>query len=132
MSLRRWSLTIAVLACLVPDLVLAQGVTRYAPLVVGWEQFFVVTSETVQGGGGARVAGYVINKAGFKAQRIRLLVDGLDASGQIAGQSIVWLGSPGVGPDGRAYFDVPAPTGVRHRVSVFSYNWVQSATLDAP
>jgi hypothetical protein len=101
-------------------------------LVVGWERFFIITSETVQRGAGARVAGYVGNEAGFKATRVRILIDGLDASGQIVDQTIWWIGSPGPGPGGRVYYDAPAPAGTSHRVSVFSYDWVQSAELDAP
>jgi hypothetical protein len=129
MSLRRWSLTLAVLACLVPVLAQAQALT---PLVVGWERFFIVTSETVQRGGGTRVIGYVGNEAGFKATRVRILIDGLDAQGQIVGQTIWWIGSPGPGPSGRVFFDAPAPAGSRHRVSVFAYDWAQSAMFDAP
>ena len=132
MSHRRWSLALAVVACLVPALAHSQGSARLTPLVVGWERFFTITSETVQSAGRARVAGYVMNEAGFKAQRVRILVDGLDAQGQIVDQSIWWVGSPGPGPSGRVYFDAPAPAGVRHRVSVFAYDWVQSAMFDAP
>ena len=131
MSLRRFMLAIAALACIVPNLALAQG-TRLTPLVVGWERFFTITSETVQRSGGARVVGYVGNEAGFKATRVRILVDGLDAQGQIVDQTIWWVGSPGPGPGGRVYFDAPAPAGARHRVSVFAYDWVQSAMFDAP
>jgi hypothetical protein len=132
MSNRRWSLAVAVLACLVPVLAHAQGSGRLTPLVVGWERFFTITSETVQSAGKARVAGYVMNEAGFKAQRVRILVDGLDAQGQIVDQTVWWIGSPGPGPSGRVYFDAPAPAGTRHRVSVFSYDWAQSAMFDAP
>jgi hypothetical protein len=131
MSFRRWSLALAVLACLVPVLAHAQG-DRLTPLVVGWEQFFTITSETVQRAGQTRVAGYLTNESGFHASRMRLLIDGLDASGQITGQSVAWVPSPAPGPSGRVYFDEPAPAGVRHRVSVFAYGWVQSAELDAP
>ena len=132
MSLRRWSLAIALLACLVPSLALAQGgAVRYTSLVVGWERFFVLTFETIQVGGGPRVAGYLVNEWGFPARRIQLLVEGLDASGQITDQTVTWFG-PELGPGLRGYFDVPAPAGVRHRVSVFAFDWIQSASLEAP
>ena len=131
MSYRHWSFALAVLACLVPGIAHAQD-GRLTPLVIGWERFFTITSETVQSGGKTRVAGYLTNEAGFKSQRVRLLVDGLDASGRITGQSIAWVPSPNPGPGGRVYFDEPAPAGVRHRVSVFAYDWVQSAMFDAP
>lgn len=129
--IRRWSLALAVLTCLVPGLAQAQG-HRLGPLVAGWERFFTITSETVRSGDKTRVAGYLTNEAGFKAQRVRLLIDGLDASGQPTGQSIAWVPSPGPGPGGRVYFDEPAPAGASHRVSVFAYDWVQSAMFDAP
>lgn len=132
MSFRRWLLAIAVALCLVPGPAAAQGgAARYTPLVVGWERFFVITSETVQVKGRTRVVGTVVNEFGFAAARVQLLVDGLDASGQVTGQSVVWLGQM-LGPSGRGYFDVPAPAGVSFRVSVFAFDWVQAASLSAP
>jgi hypothetical protein len=130
MSIRRWSFALVFLAALVPGSTLAQGPVRYTPLVVGWERFFVVTSQTTQVGGQARVSGQVLNDWGFPARRIQLLIDALDASGQITGQSVVWLGYD-LGPGSRGYFDVPAPPGTRHRVSIFAFDWVQTA-FDQP
>jgi hypothetical protein len=130
MSFRRWMLALAVLACVVPGVALAQ---RLTPLVSGWERFFSITAvETVQKGGKARVTGYLNNESGFHASRMRLLIDGLDDSGQIVGQSVAYVPSPNPGPSGRVYFDEPAPAGTRHRVSVFAYDFVQSAMNDAP
>jgi hypothetical protein len=129
MSYRRWSLALALVAALVPGLVHAQ---RLTPLVVGWEQFFKIESETVQRRGKVRVAGYVTNESGFAASRMRLLIDGLDASGQIVGQYVAWVPSPRPGPGGRVYFEEPAPAGVSYRVSVFEYDWVQAAELSTP
>jgi hypothetical protein len=127
MSLRRWTLVLATIVCLVvPGLALAQG-ARYTPLVVGWERFFTITSETARG----RVAGYVTNEWGFAAVRVQLLVDGLDDSGQVVAQNVAWLGH-GIGPGSRVYYEVPAPAGTRHRVSVFAFDWVQTASLEAP
>jgi hypothetical protein len=131
MGYRSWLLVLAVLACLVPDLAHAQS-GRLTPLVVGWERFFTITSETVQAGGKTRVAGYLTNDSGFAVSRMRLLIDALDASGQITGQSVAWVPSPRPGPGVRVYFDEPAPPGNGHRVSVFAYDWVQSAMFEAP
>jgi hypothetical protein len=119
----------AVVACLVPGLVHAQSIT---PMVLGWERFFTITSETVQKGGKTRVAGYVKNEGDFAVSRMRLLIDGLDDTGRITGQSVAWVPSPRPGPGARVYFDEPAPAGVRHQVSVYAYDWVQSAMFDAP
>ena len=129
MSLRRWSLAVALAACLVPTVAPAQA--RYTPMVVGWERFFVITTDVVQAGGRTRVTGTILNEFGFAATRVQLLIDGLDASGQVTGQSVVWLGQM-LGPSGRGYFDVPAPAGVKFRVSVFAFDWVQTASFSAP
>jgi hypothetical protein len=129
MGYRRWLLALAVFACLVPGPVHSQSLT---PMVLGWERFFTITSETVQRGGKMRVAGYVRNEGGFAVSRMRLLIDGFDDQGRLTGQSLAWVPSPRPGPGARVYFDEPAPAGVRHVVSVFSYDWIQSAELDAP
>ena len=127
---RRWFLALTVLGCLTPSLARGQGgPSRLTPLVVGWERYFTITSETAPGGG--RVTGTIVNEWGFAARRIQLLVEGLDAAGQVTGQSVVWLGHD-LPPGGRGYFDVRAPAGTRHRVSVFAFDWVQTASLSAP
>jgi hypothetical protein len=128
MVLRRWSTVLLALACLVPGLVAAQGLT---PLVVGWERFFVITSETTQFGGRPHVAGTVRNEWGFTARRIQLLIEGLDAGGRVTGQTIAWFGHE-LPPGTPGYFEVPAPPGARHRVSIFAFDWVQAASLNAP
>ena len=128
MLLKRWSLAVAILACLVPGLAVAQN---YTPLVAGWEQFFSITAETIQAAGRPHATGYVRNEWGFPARRIQLLVEGLDAAGQVTGQTIVWLGHE-LPPGARAYFDVTAPPGTRYRVSMFAFDFVQTASLNAP
>lgn len=103
----------------------------YTPLVRGWEQFFRVTWQPLQRRGRPHVAGYVMNDFGFPAMRVQLLVEGLDASGHVASQSVSWLGS--VQPGTRVYFEVPAPQpAVTYRVSIFAFEWLQTADLQAP
>jgi hypothetical protein len=128
MLLRRWSLALVVLACVVPDVALAQN---YTPLIVGWEQFFTITSETARVGGRPRVVGYLQNESGSPARRIQLLIEGLDASGKVTGQTIAWFGHD-LTAGARGYFDVPAPPGAHHRVSVFAFDFVQAASLNGP
>jgi len=129
--IRRWSLALAMFAifsCVVPGFAVAQN---YTPLIVGWEQFFSVMAETIQAGGRPRVAGHIRNESGFPARRIQLLVEGLDAAGQVTGQTVAWFGYE-LPSGARGYFDVPAPPGTRHRVSVFAFDFIQSASLNAP
>lgn len=116
---------------------IAQGSRRppaapVAPLVQGWEQFFTVTWEPLPRNGRLYVAGYVSNAAGFPARRVQLLVDGLDSSGHVVRQTVSWLGAD-ISPGARAYFEIRAPQpAATHRVSVFAFDWVQSALLQAP
>ena len=111
---------------------LRPAAVTYTPLVRGWEQFFKVTWEPLQRHGRPYVAGYVMNDFGFPAMRVQLLVDGLDASGHVTSQSVSWLGSS-VQPGSRVYFEVPAPQpAVTYRVSVFAFDWLQTALLQAP
>jgi hypothetical protein len=103
-----------------------------APLVIGWERFFTLTWEGWQDRGQPMVGGYIKNEAGFPARRVQLLVEALDASGRVTGQRVGWLGSD-LTPGMRAYFEAPAPApAATYRVSVFAYDWVQSAHIQAP
>jgi len=105
--------------------------TTYTPLVAGWEQFFRINWEPVQRQGRPYVSGYVMNDYGFPAIRVQLLVDGLDATGHVTSQSVSWLGS--VPPISRVYFEVAAPQpAATYRVSVFAFDWLQTADIQTP
>jgi hypothetical protein len=117
------------LVLLVPHGPAAQSLT---PLVVGWERFFTLEWEALEHGGRPVVGGYIKNEAGFTAMKVRLLVDALDASGRIVDQRVSWLGGQ-LTAGMRAYFEVPAPPrAAAYRVSVFAYDWLQAANLQAP
>ena len=96
------------------------------PLVIGWEQFFTLTWTVGQRGGHPVVTGKIYNKWGFAAANVRLLVDELDANGQIVDQQLGWLGFT-LTPGTTAPFEIPVahPT-PNHRVSVFAFDWVQA------
>jgi hypothetical protein len=103
------------------------GAERHlTPLVVGWEQFFRLEWEAGAHRGRPVVWGYITNEWGMTAANVRLLVDGLDAAGQVQSQTVGWLGSQ-LTPGMRAYFEVPvkqpAPA---YRVSVFAFDFVQT------
>jgi hypothetical protein len=102
------------------------------PHIRGWERHFTITWETWERGNRPVVSGKVINDAGFTAMKVRLLVDGLDGTGRIVNQRVTWLG-PALTPGSSAYFEVPAIPGTsQYRVSVFTFDWLQSAQLQAP
>ena len=96
------------------------------PLVVGWEQFFKLTWSVVDSRRGPVVSGRIYNNWGFAAANVRLLVDELDASGQIVDQRVGWLGFM-LTPGTTAPFEIPvAHRTPNYRVSVFAFDWVQA------
>src|SRR5947207_3301674 len=72
-----------------------------------------------------RVSGYVESTLGEPANRVQLLAQALDASGNVIGQRLEWL--PEMIPAlGRAYFEIrkmpPAP---QYRVTVWAYDRIK-------
>ena len=72
---------------------------------------------------GPRISGYAYNERDMWASSIQLLVEALDASGQVTGSTSASLyGS--VPPRNRTSFEVPAPpAGSSYRVTVRSVEW---------
>ena len=70
------------------------------------------------------VSGYIYNqRAGSYATSVRLLVEALDASGQVVGSTTAYvLGE--VPPSSRSFFEVKSPAeGASYRVTVQSLAW---------
>jgi hypothetical protein len=96
------------------------------PLIRGWEQFFKLNWEAAERNGKPVVRGYVVNDWGMGAMSIQLLVEGIDAGGQVATQKVAWLGTA-LPPGSGTYFEVPVPQrSATYRVSVFAFDWMQS------
>jgi hypothetical protein len=105
---------------------------RLTPHVPTWQHYFTVSWETFDRRGRPHLSGYVVNQYGSPAGRIQLLVESLDSSGQIVAQGVEWLGGD-VGPFQRRYFEVPVPQPASsYRVSVFAFDPLQAALLQAP
>ena len=95
-------------------------------LVLGWERYFTLTWTADQRNGKPVVIGKIYNNWGFAAANMRLLVDELDANGQILDQQLGWLGFT-LTPGTTAPFEIPvAHATPNHRVSVFAFDWVQT------
>jgi hypothetical protein len=96
------------------------------PLVLGWERYFTLSWQMDQRRGKPVVIGKIYNNYGFAAANMRLLVDELDAGGQIVDQQVGWLGFT-LTPGTTAPFEIPvAHATPNHRVSVFAFDWVQT------
>ena len=95
-------------------------------LVIGWERYFTLSWTIGERGGRPVVTGKIYNNWGFAAANMRLLVDELDASGQIVDQKLGWLGFT-LTPGTTAPFEIPvAHATPNHRVSVFAFDWLQA------
>jgi hypothetical protein len=72
--------------------------------------------------GERRLQGYVVSALGEPANRVQLLAQALDASGNLIGQQLYWV--PGVVPAlGRVYFEIPKmPAAPQYRVTVWAYD----------
>ena len=72
---------------------------------------------------GRKVDGYVYNRTSRHAARMRLLVEGVDASGKVTAATGTWVTD--VPPNNRTYFQVAVPDAPSYRVTIVSYTWIQ-------
>ncbi|HXH82320.1 MAG TPA: hypothetical protein VNN07_05255 [Candidatus Tectomicrobia bacterium] len=101
------------------------------PLMRGWEQHFAVTWNTVQRRGRLEIEGDVNDRSPYRVGRLRILVESVDARGQVVDQRISWvLGE--LGGDSQLYFRVPVSPAADYRVSVFSYDRIDEAAFLVP
>jgi hypothetical protein len=120
----------ALLSVLVAETdVAGQLLTPHFP---GWERYFEVSWEPFDRRGRPHLSGYVVNKYGATATRVKLLVESFDSTGRIVAQRVEWLGDT-VPVFSRTYFEVPVPEpAASYRVSVFAFDFIQSARLESP
>ena len=108
----------------------AQSLT---PTIPGWERYFTVSWEPFDRGGQPYLRGSILSSYGVMATRVQLLVDSLDASGQIVAQRVEWLGGSNLPGFSSTYFEVPIrERAQRYRVSVYAFDFVQSARIESP
>lgn len=120
------TLTVIVLSLLVLGAP-ALSAAELHPLVSGWEMHFRVDWQPGLYRGKPVVEGYVNNVSPYHTRSIRVLVDSLDAGGQVTHQQIAWVPGELLG-GGRLFFQVPADPAPAYRVRVFSYDRVELDT----
>ena len=92
----------------------------------GWDHWFHIEWQPVARPDGSEIAGYVYNDYGAAAGNVRILAQGLDASGNLVGQQLGWVHG-GVPPMHRSYFKIAGlPPAPQYRVTVWSFDFVQS------
>jgi hypothetical protein len=98
------------------------GAENYAPGSL--DRYFRIDSAVTRGARGAVISGYVSNTYANPADRVRLIVERLDASGQVVSSSTTYV-LGGIPPMGRAYFETPVPeAGATYRVRILSFDWI--------
>ena len=119
------TLVAAVLLCVALVPMAALDAAPLQPMMRGWERYFSLDWSTATYQGRPVVYGHVRNEWGVTAANARLLVEGIDEQGQIASQTIGWLGTQ-LTPGTTATFEVPVTARApQYRVSVFAFDWVQ-------
>jgi hypothetical protein len=91
------------------------------PHMAGWERMFTITWAPGQYRGQPALEGYVTNISPYELTYIRLLIESLDAAGQVTNQRIAWVAGE-LGGGGRLYFQVPTAPAPAYRVRVYSYD----------
>ena len=72
---------------------------------------------------GSMVEGFVYNRSGLIADRMRLTIDQLDASGKVVGTTTTWVMGT-VPSNNRAWFQAPVPAAASYRVEILSFDWL--------
>jgi hypothetical protein len=85
------------------------------PLVLEWDRYFTIEAQP------GRPGGTIWNTSDWGTQRIQLLVEGLDGSGQTLEQRVMWLGID-LPAGSHAYFDAPMAPAQSYRVRVFAFD----------
>lgn len=106
--------------CATTDTQPSASVASLAPNAQQW--FRIDWTAEPDGNAERRLQGYVQSALGEPANRVQLLAQALDASGNVVGQRLYWV--PGVIPAlGRVYFEIPKmPAAPQYRVTVWAYD----------
>ena len=111
---------VVVVFVLLATTISAPAASLLQSLTVDWPQYFRIESESSARDGRTVVKGNVWNTANWSTKRIQLLVDAVDAGGQVVNQRVIWLGVD-LAPGTHAAFEVPMPASSTYRVSVFAF-----------
>ena len=95
------------------------------PHMAGWEQILALEYGPGHYRGQPAIEGTVTNISPYDLTGIQLLVDTLDAGGQVTQQRVAYV--PGeLHGGGRLHFSVPTPPAPAYRVRVYTYERLES------
>jgi hypothetical protein len=97
--------------------------------IVGWERWLRLEWSVQASGMGHDIEGYVYSQHGSTAENVRLLAQGLDASGNVVASKLEWLGGPVPGLQNSYFRFSKMPAAERYRVSVWAFDSVATGTF---
>jgi hypothetical protein len=118
------TLRILGLATIVLGAALPGAAAELQPLMLGWERVFSIDWQPGEYRGKPSVEGYVNNVSPYHTSNIRIIVESMDAGGQVTNQQLAWLAGDLLG-GGRLFFQVPTAPAPSYRVRIFSYDRVE-------
>ena len=86
------------------------------------QRYFRLDWDATPGARGPQIAGYVENTGNVPVDRMRLLVEHLDAGGVVTTTSTTWVMGV-VTPNHRSYFTTRVAAAAAYRVRILSFDW---------
>jgi hypothetical protein len=86
------------------------------------DHYFRLQWQATSGARGPEIAGYVENVSDLPVDRMRLVVERLDAGGAVVGTSTTWVMGIVV-PHHRSYFSARVPAASTYRVRILTFDW---------
>jgi len=114
------SLSVALLTSLLLTSSVLAG-PNYAPGSL--DRHFRIEYQAASTARGHVLEGFVHNEAALLADRMRLSIEGLDASGRVVSTTTTWV-LGGVPPGNRTWFQARVPPAATYRVEILSFDWV--------
>ena len=110
-------------ALLAPLLLASTALARpnYAPGSLDY--YFRLEWQVAPAARGPVLEGFVYNRSGLIADRMRLRIEHLDAAGTVVGSSTTWV-LGGVPANNRAWFETLVPPAASYRVEILSFDWL--------
>ena len=110
---------VVAMAVLLPGAAVADPIHAAATV----DQYFRLQWEATPGGaGGPEIAGYVENVSDLPVDRMRLLVERLDAGGAVVGSSTTWVMGT-VAAHHRNHFTTRVPSAPAYRIRILTFDW---------
>lgn len=94
---------------------------NYAPGSL--DHYFTLEWQVTPGARGPVLEGFVHNRYALYADRMRLSIEMLDASGRVVDTTTTWV-LGGVPPGNRSWFQARVPPAPAYRVEILSFDWI--------